>query len=141
MEEGRRRLSARFKAKDGAYLRKEFFGKQYPELLKLTVEHLSDDELFHLSRRTRCAQAACNAYKRAAGLRGGPTRPVLAKTVKGYGLGSAQARAMRRCSYRKFPRRSTPRVSIERFKIPIPVEAAKNADFYRPDVTAILRLQ
>ena len=38
----------RFKAKDGAYLRKEFFGK-YPELLKL-VEHLSDDELFHLHR-------------------------------------------------------------------------------------------
>src|SRR6202162_4523318 len=75
-----------FKAKGGAYTRKEFFGK-YPELLKL-VEHLSDDEIGALRRGGHDPLKVYNAYKRALDHTGAPT-VILAKTVKGYGLGEA----------------------------------------------------
>jgi pyruvate dehydrogenase E1 component len=75
-----------FKARGGAYARKEFFGK-YPELLKL-VEHLSDDEIARLPRGGHDPVKMYNAYKRANETKGQPT-VILAKTVKGYGLGEA----------------------------------------------------
>ena len=73
-----------FRAKDGAYIRKEFFGK-YPELLKL-VEHMTDDEIWALRRGGHDPVKVYNAYKRAVETTGQPT-VILAKTVKGYGLG------------------------------------------------------
>src|ERR1700728_1063708 len=73
-----------FRAQNGAYIRKEFFGK-YPELLKL-VEHLTDDEIWNLRRGGHDPVKVYNAYKRAMETTGEPT-VVLAKTVKGYGLG------------------------------------------------------
>ena len=78
-----------YKAKDGAYLRKHFFGK-YPELLEL-VKDYTDEQLIHLHRGGHDPVKVYNAYKRAVEHKGGPT-VVLAMTVKGYGLGSAQAR-------------------------------------------------
>ncbi len=78
-----------YKAKDGAYLRKHFFGK-YPELLEL-VKDYTDDQLIRLHRGGHDPVKVYNAYKRAVEHKGGPT-VVLAMTVKGYGLGSAQAR-------------------------------------------------
>ncbi len=75
-----------FKARGGAYARKEFFGK-YPELLKL-VEHMSDDEIARLPRGGHDPVKVYNAYKRALETKGQPT-VILAKTVKGYGLGEA----------------------------------------------------
>ncbi len=78
-----------FKAKGGAYIRREFFGK-YPELLEL-VSDLSDDQLHRLTRGGHDPQKVYNAYKRAVEHTGGPT-VILAHTVKGYGLGSAEAR-------------------------------------------------
>lgn len=75
-----------FKARGGAYARKEFFGK-YPELLKL-VEHLSDDEIARLPRGGHDPVKMYNAFKRATESKGQPT-VILAKTVKGYGLGEA----------------------------------------------------
>ncbi len=75
-----------FKARGGAYARKEFFGK-YPELLKL-VEHMSDDEIARLPRGGHDPVKMYNAYKRAIETKGQPT-VILAKTVKGYGLGEA----------------------------------------------------
>ncbi len=78
-----------FKAKDGAYLRKHFFGK-YPELLEL-VKDKTDEELIRLHRGGHDATKIYNAYKRAMEHKGGPT-VILAKTVKGYGMGAAQAR-------------------------------------------------
>src|SRR5579862_3084122 len=79
----------RFKAKDGAFLRKEFFGK-YPELLKL-VEDKTDEELENLHRGGHDPVKIYNAYKRALEHKGGPT-VILAMTVKGYGIASAQSR-------------------------------------------------
>jgi pyruvate dehydrogenase E1 component len=78
-----------FKAKDGAFVRKEFFGK-YPETAALVADW-TDDEIFRLQRGGHDPQKVYNAYKRAVEHKGGPT-VILAKTVKGYGLGSAQAR-------------------------------------------------
>lgn len=75
-----------FKARGGAYARKEFFGK-YPELLQL-VEHLSDEEIARLARGGHDPVKVYNAYKRALEHKGQPT-VILAKTVKGYGLGEA----------------------------------------------------
>jgi pyruvate dehydrogenase E1 component len=75
-----------FKARGGAYVRKEFFGK-YPELLKL-VEDKTDDELGRLRRGGHDPVKVYNALKRAIQHKGQPT-VILAKTVKGYGLGEA----------------------------------------------------
>lgn len=75
-----------FKARGGAYVRKEFFGK-YPELLKL-VEDKTDDQLARLPRGGHDPLKVYNAYKRAVEHTGSPT-VILAKTVKGYGLGEA----------------------------------------------------
>jgi pyruvate dehydrogenase E1 component len=75
-----------FKARGGAYARKEFFGK-YPELLKL-VENMSDDEIARLPRGGHDPVKMYNAYKRALETKGQPS-VILAKTVKGYGLGEA----------------------------------------------------
>src|SRR6202041_2959259 len=79
----------RFKAKDGAYLRKEVFGK-YPELLKL-VEDKTDEQLADLHRGGHDPVKIYNAYKRALEHKGGPT-VILAMTVKGYGMGTSQSR-------------------------------------------------
>src|SRR6202034_942606 len=79
-----------YRANDGAYIRKEFFGK-YPELLKL-VEHMTDDEIWALRRGGHDPVKVYNAYKKAVEHKGQPT-VILAKTVKGYGLGEkAQGR-------------------------------------------------
>jgi pyruvate dehydrogenase E1 component len=118
----------RFKAKDGAYLRKEFFGK-YPELLKI-VEDKTDEELGRLHRGGHDPVKIYNAYKRALEHKGGPT-VILAKTVKGYGIASAQARNATH-SEKKLTDDGLA-AFVKRFDIPLPEEAAKNADFYRPD--------
>lgn len=75
-----------FKARGGAYVRKEFFGK-YPELLKL-VENKTDEQLARLHRGGHDPVKVYNAYKRAIEHKGQPT-VILAMTVKGYGLGEA----------------------------------------------------
>jgi pyruvate dehydrogenase E1 component len=75
-----------FKARGGAYVRKEFFGK-YPELLEL-VKDKSDEQLARLARGGHDPLKVYNAYKRAVEHRDQPS-VILAHTVKGYGLGEA----------------------------------------------------
>jgi pyruvate dehydrogenase E1 component len=118
----------RYKAKDGAYLRAEFFGK-YPELLKI-VEDKSDEELGRLHRGGHDPIKIYNAYKRALEHKGGPT-VILAKTVKGYGIASAQARNATH-SEKKLTDDGLA-AFVKRFDIPLPEGAAKDAEFYRPD--------
>ena len=120
-----------FKAKDGAYLRANFFGK-YPELLKL-VEDLSDEQLGLLHRGGHDPAKIYNAYKRAMEHKDGPT-VILAKTVKGYGLGSAQARNATH-SEKKLADEGLA-LFVKRFDIPVPEQAAKDGAFYRPEQTA-----
>jgi pyruvate dehydrogenase E1 component len=73
-----------FRAMNGAFIRKEFFGK-YPELLRL-VENMTDEQIWALRRGGHDPLKVFNAYKRAVETKGQPT-VILAKTVKGYGLG------------------------------------------------------
>src|SRR5579875_761537 len=118
----------RFKAKDGAYLRAEFFGK-YPELLKL-VEDKTDDQLARLHRGGHDPAKIYNAYKRALEHKGGPT-VILAMTVKGYGIAAAQSRNPTHSEKKLTDEGLT--AFVAQFDIPLPENAAKDADFYRPE--------
>ncbi|MCP5112773.1 MAG: pyruvate dehydrogenase (acetyl-transferring), homodimeric type, partial [bacterium] len=117
-----------FKVKGGAYIRRAFFGK-YPELEKL-VEHLSDEQLSKLRRGGHDPQKVYSAYKRAMEESGKPT-VVLAKTIKGYGLGEAgegrnithQQKKLNEDELEYFRRR---------FDIPLPQETVHTASFYLP---------
>ena len=75
-----------YKSKDGAYVRQHFFGK-YPELLEL-VSDMSDDEIWNLNRGGHDPFKVFAAYAAAVKHKGQPT-VILAKTVKGYGMGEA----------------------------------------------------
>lgn len=75
-----------FKSQSGAYVREHFFGK-YPELLELVAD-LSDDEIWALHRGGHDPQKVYAAYHQAVHTTGRPT-VVLAKTVKGFGMGEA----------------------------------------------------
>jgi pyruvate dehydrogenase E1 component len=127
-----------FKAKGGAYLRQEFFGK-YPELLKL-VEDYTDDQLAALHRGGHDAGKIFNAYKRAVEHTGGPT-VILAKTVKGYGLGSTQARNASHQEKKLTDEGVT--AFIKQFNIPIPEEQARQGMPWRPaqDAPEIVYMQ
>ena len=76
----------KYTVEPGSYIRRHFFGK-YPELLQL-VNHLTDDDLTRLVRGGHDPVKVHAAYKAAVEHKGGPT-VILAKTVKGYGLGEA----------------------------------------------------
>ena len=119
-----------FKAKGGAYLRKEFFGK-YPELLDLVADK-TDEQLIRLHRGGHDPGKIYNAYKRALEHKGGPT-VILAKTVKGYGLGSTEARNASHQEKKLTDEAVT--AFVERFQIPLPDGAAKDGAFFRPDET------
>jgi pyruvate dehydrogenase E1 component len=75
-----------FKAKGGAYTREHFFGK-YPELKEM-VAHMSDEDIWRLNRGGHDAQKVYAAYHQAVNHQGRPT-VILAKTVKGFGMGAA----------------------------------------------------
>ncbi len=116
-----------FKAKGGAYLRREFFGR-YPELLELVADK-TDEQLARLHRGGHDPGKIFNAYQRALQHKGGPT-VILAKTVKGYGLGSTEARNASHQEKKLTDDGVT--AFVQRFDIPIPEEAAKNGAFFRP---------
>ncbi|MBD0787451.1 pyruvate dehydrogenase (acetyl-transferring), homodimeric type [Vibrio sp. Y2-5] len=75
-----------FKSKDGAYVREHFFGK-YPETAALVAD-MTDDEIFALKRGGHDSSKLYAAFKNAQETNGRPT-VILAKTVKGYGMGEA----------------------------------------------------
>ncbi|MCO6428520.1 pyruvate dehydrogenase (acetyl-transferring), homodimeric type [Nitrosomonas communis] len=75
-----------FRARDGAYVRKHFFGK-YPELLEM-VANMSDDDIWRLNRGGHDPHKVYAAYAAAVKHQGQPT-VILAKTVKGYGMGES----------------------------------------------------
>ena len=117
-----------YKSKDGAYVRREFFGK-YPELLELVAD-MSDDELWRLNRGGHDPFKMFAAYAAATKHKGQPT-VILAKTVKGYGMGESgeaqnpthQAKKMGEDALRKFR---------DRFNIPVTDEQLPNLPFVRP---------
>ena len=117
-----------FKTRGGAYIRKEFFGK-YPELLKL-VEHLSDEQLAGLKRGGHDPVKVYNAFRRAWTHKGQPT-VILAKTVKGYGLGEAGEGKNITHQQKKLNEEEL-FYFRQRFDIPVSDETVSKISFYRP---------
>jgi pyruvate dehydrogenase E1 component len=118
----------KYAVEDGAYLREHFFGTD-PRLLDM-VKHLSDEQLKKLRLGGHDPVKVYNAFKAATEHKGQPT-VVLARTIKGYGLGEAgegknithQQKKMNESDLRSFR---------TRFGIPISDEEIAEAPFYRP---------
>lgn len=117
-----------FKAKDGAYVRKHFFGKS-PELLEM-VANLSDEEIFALKRGGNDAFKVFAAYKAAMEHQGQPTL-LLMKTVKGYGMGPAGEAQNITHQQKKLSPEDMLYIR-DRFKIPLSDEDARACKFYLP---------
>ncbi len=117
-----------FKARGAAYARKEFFGK-YPELAEL-VANMSDEEIASLNRGGHDPAKVFQAYKRATETTGMPT-VILAKTVKGYGLGEAGEGRNVTHQQKKLNEDELEYV-VRRFQCAVPPEIVKNIGFYRP---------
>ena len=118
-----------FKAKGGAYTREHFFGK-YPEL-KAMVANMSDEEIWRLNRGGHDPRKVYNAYAAAVAHKGQPT-VILAKTVKGYGLGKAGEGQMIAHQQKKLDDEAL-RAFRERFHIPVSDADLVNLPFARPE--------
>ncbi len=117
-----------FKAKGGAYTREHFFGK-HPELLEL-VANMSDDEIALLNRGGHDSLKVWNAYASAMTHKGRPT-VILAKTVKGYGMGKA-GEALNVTHQQKKMDDEALQAFRDRFNIPISNEEIARLPFFRP---------
>jgi pyruvate dehydrogenase E1 component len=118
----------KYSVEPGSYTRKHFFGK-YPELLE-RVNHLTDDQIRKLLRGGHDPAKVYAAYKAAIEHRGAPT-VILAKTVKGYGLGEAGEGRNITHQQKKLNEREL-REFRARFDIPLPDEEVVETPFYRP---------
>lgn len=118
----------KYSVEPGSYVRQHFFGA-HPRLLEM-VKHLADEQLRKLRRGGHDPEKVYSAYKAAVEHQGSPT-VILARTIKGYGLGEAgegknithQQKKMNEEELREFR---------SRFGIPISDEEVAKAPFYRP---------
>lgn len=117
-----------FKAKGGAYTREHFFGK-YPEL-KAMVANMSDDEIWRLNRGGHDARKVYAAYAAAMAHQGQPT-VILAKTVKGFGLGKGGEGQMIAHQQKKLSEEDL-KVFRDRFNIPVADADLAGLPFRRP---------
>ncbi|NKB67013.1 MAG: pyruvate dehydrogenase (acetyl-transferring), homodimeric type [Candidatus Latescibacteria bacterium] len=118
----------KYTVSDGAYIRQHFFGED-PRLLKM-VEHLSDEQLQKMRRGGHDPEKIFAAYKAAVEHKGAPT-VILAKTIKGYGLGEA-GEGMNITHQQKQLNEDELRAFRSRFGIPISDEDVTAAPFYKP---------
>jgi pyruvate dehydrogenase E1 component len=117
-----------YKAKDGAFTREHFFGK-YPELAEM-VANMSDEEIWWLNRGGHDPNKVYAAYKAAMEHKGQPTI-ILAKTVKGYGMGEA-GEGLNPTHQQKKMGEEALKAFRDRFSIPIADDKIGEAPFYRP---------
>ncbi|MBI1937511.1 MAG: pyruvate dehydrogenase (acetyl-transferring), homodimeric type [Ignavibacteriales bacterium] len=120
--------SQNYVTRDGKYIREHFFGK-YPELLKL-VEKYTDEQLEKMKRGGHDPEKVYAAFKDAVEHKDAPT-VILAKTVKGYGLGEAGEGKNITHSQKKLNEDELKEFRT-RFSIPISDEEVVKAPFYRP---------
>ncbi len=117
-----------FKSRDGAYVRESFFGRD-PRLLE-RVAHMSDEEIWLLNRGGLDQQKVAAAYAAAVTHTGKPT-VILAKTIKGYGMGVSgegqmvthQAKKMTEVALLAFR---------DRFELPLTDAQVRDAEYYKP---------
>ena len=117
-----------YKNHGGAYTRKHFFNK-YPELEAL-VSNLSDDDIYRLNRGGHDPYKVYSAYHSAVTHQDQPT-VILAKTVKGYGTGVAEAQNKTH-SLKKLDIESL-KAFRDRFEMPFTDDELAKVPFYRPD--------
>jgi len=117
-----------YKANDGAFVRKHFFGK-HPATLEL-VSRMTDDDIWRLNRGGHDPHKIYAAYAAATKHKGQPT-VILAKTIKGYGLGKA-GQARNPTHQLKKLETDTIREFRDRFNIPIPDDRLEELPFYKP---------
>ncbi len=117
-----------FKAKGGAYTREKFFGKY--EELRAMVSNMTDEDIWRLNRGGHDPHKVYAAYAAAVKHQGQPT-VILAKTVKGYGMGEAGEGQNITHQQKKIGQDSL--ISFrDRFRIPLSDEEVLSAPFYRP---------
>jgi pyruvate dehydrogenase E1 component len=117
-----------YKARNGAYVREHFFGR-YPQLREMVAD-MTDEEIWALNRGGHDPYKVFAAYSAAVNTVGRPT-VILAKTIKGYGMGEAgegqnithQQKKMTGAALLAFR---------DRFQIPLSDEQVAEAAFYKP---------
>nr|MDJ0808308.1 pyruvate dehydrogenase (acetyl-transferring), homodimeric type [Gammaproteobacteria bacterium] len=117
-----------YKAKGGAYTREHFFGK-YPELEEMVAD-MTDEDIWRLNRGGHDPHKVYAAYAEAVAHKGQPT-VILAKTVKGYGMGVAGEGQNITHSQKKMGEAAL-KAFRDRFNIPIGDDMIGSAPFYKP---------
>ncbi|MFG6415329.1 pyruvate dehydrogenase (acetyl-transferring), homodimeric type [Roseateles sp. DC23W] len=117
------------KANDGAFVRKNFFGK-YPETAKL-VAHMSDEEIFDLRRGGHEPEKVYAAFEKAHNNKTGQPTVLLVKTVKGYGMGKAGEGKNTVHQTKKLTDDDIKYIR-DRFSIPIPDSELAKIPYYKP---------
>jgi pyruvate dehydrogenase E1 component len=117
-----------FKARDGAYVREQFFGK-YPELKEM-VASWSDDDIWRLNRGGHDPHKVYAAYHAAVNHKGQPT-VILAKTVKGYGMGES-GEAQNITHQQKKMGTTSLKAFRDRFHLPLSDEQVEKLEYIKP---------
>ena len=116
------------KAKGGAYVREKFFGK-YPELKEL-ISSMTDNDIWKLNRGGHDPHKVYAAYYAATQNQGSPT-VIIAKTVKGYGMGKSGESINTTHQQKKLDEQDL-LYYRDRFNVPLTDEQVKNIEFYKP---------
>jgi pyruvate dehydrogenase E1 component len=117
-----------FKANDGAYVRKHFFGRD-PKTLEM-VAHMSDYDIWNLRRGGHDPQKVYAAYHKAVNHKGQPT-VLLIKTVKGFGMGKSGEGKNTVHQTKKLTDEDI-KIFRDRFNLPIPDSELAKIPFYKP---------
>jgi len=117
-----------FKAKGGAYVREKFFGK-YPELKDL-VANMTDADIWKLNRGGHDPHKVYSAYHAAVRCKGKPT-VIIAKTIKGYGMGKSGESINTTHQQKKLDEEDL-LFYRDRFNVPLTDKQVKNIEYYKP---------
>jgi pyruvate dehydrogenase E1 component len=118
-----------FKAKGGSYVREKFFGK-YTELKEL-VSSMTDKDIWRLNRGGHDPHKVYAAYHAAMQNTGSPS-VILAKTIKGYGMGKTGESVNTIHQQKKLDEQDL-LYYRDRFKVPLTDKQVKNIEYYKPD--------
>ena len=116
------------KARDGAYVREKFFGKS-PEALEL-VSSMSDKDIWRLNRGGHDPHKVFAAYDKATKNKGSPT-VIIAKTIKGYGMGKSGESVNTTHQTKKLDVDDL-MYYRDRFDVPLTDEQVRNIEYFKP---------
>ena len=116
------------KPKGGSYVKEKFFGK-YPELKEL-VSTMTDKDIWRLNRGGHDPHKVYAAYDAAMKNKGSPT-VIIAKTIKGYGMGKSGESINTTHQQKKMDEKDL-LYYRDRFQVPLTDKQVKNIEYYRP---------